>query len=393
MRRALLLIGMTFLLAVVLTAQQTAVQSPNGGETWKKGEFRQIKFSCDLTSGQATLLLVRMTTPALGTQPSRTAVQTNYQELGQIGTVRLYPNTPSYSFNWEVGRLTNGAANPGSGHKILVKIATPSTTISDVSDVPFAIGAPPTIDMFAINDGLAVTEQRRVTLNYRFSGFPVPTKYRVRHPQSTGTLETMSSWLPLPTGSWPVYELPDKTGDYSIGLILANDLGESPIVGDMIRYAPAVPLKDYTVPAASIACNGFPDLNPAWYSCRCTAYSVVKPSANDCSCNSAGAIIVRTTAAGIPGANLGTKVEYEFFGGRQLNPGWSFVSISYSDAACKDSAGSAVLIMPQAGSRTILFKVRLWTEALGNLPASCEFRINSLVIRGPADRPVSEAFK
>jgi hypothetical protein len=88
-------------------------------------------------------------------------------------------------------------------------------------------------------------------------------------------------------------------------------------------------------------------------------------------------------------------VEYEFFGGRTLNPGWSFVSLSYSDIACKDYAGSAVLVMPQPGGQNILFKVRLWTEPFTTalkIPV-CEFRINSLVIRGPADRPVSEAFK
>ena len=389
MKRFLLLTALMFVLLGFLNAQQTSVQSPNGGEIWKRGEFRQVKFAGGPTSGSASIILVR----ANSSTSSAPLNRMGYQEIGQIGTVRLAPATPAYTFNWEVGRLTNGAASPGSGYKVLIKIAMPSTTITDISDSAFVIGAPPTIDYFAINDGLAVTEQRRVTLNYRFSGYPVPGKYRVRYAQSTGTLETMSPWMPLPTGSWPVYELPDKPGDYTVGLILANDLGESPIKADTIRYAPFVLLKDYTVPAASIACNGFPELNPEWYSCRCTFYNPFKPSSDDCSCNSAGAIIVRTTAAGLPGANLGTKAEYEFFGGRQLNPGWSFVSISYSDAACKDSAGSAVLIMPQAGSRTILFKIRLWTEALGNLPHSCEFRINSLVIRGPADRPVSEAFK
>jgi hypothetical protein len=243
--------------------------------------------------------------------------------------------------------------------------------------------------MFAINDGLAVTEQKRVTLNYRFSGFPVPTKYRVRHPQSTGTMETMSSWLPLPTGSWPVYELPDKPGDYSIGLILANELGESPIKSDAIRYAPVIPQKDYTINAATLACGGFPDKNPAWYSCSCTSYTLTKPSSNNCYCTNTGAIIVKVDWLG-----AGSKVEYEFFGGRQLNSGWSFVSINYSNANCRaeTGGGSAILITPQVGSQNILFKVRLWT--IGDIyPSSCEFRINSLVIRGPADKPVSEAFR
>lgn len=388
MRRVWTLTALVLSLTVLSLAQQAVVQSPNGGELWKKGEFRQIKFSCDQSSGSAELFLVRMPTRTMPAPVNRTG----YQELGQIGTVRLSPNTPSYSYNWEVGRLTSGAASPGNGYKVLAKIVVPSTAISDVSDSPFAIGAAPTIDMFAINDGLAVTEQRRVTLNYRFSGFPVPSKYRVRYSQSTGALETMSQWMPLPTGSWPVYELPDIPGDYSIGLVLANELGESPIKADTIRYAPFVPLKDYTINAASLVCGGFPDMNPAWYSCRCTFYSasITKPGASDCSCTSTGAVVVKTT-----GVALGTKVEYEFFGGRSLNPGWSFVSLSYSDAACKNYAGSAVLIMPQPGSQNILFKVRLWTESFAeafSLPV-CEFRINTIVIRGPADRPVSEAFK
>jgi hypothetical protein len=48
--------------------------------------------------------------------------------------------------------------------------------------------------------------------------------------------------------------------------------------------------------------------------------------------------------------------------------------------------------MPQVGSQNILFKIRLWTVG-GIRLGHCEFRINNLVIRGPADRPVSEAFK
>ena len=101
MRRALLLIAMMSLLAVVLTAQQTVVQSPNGGEVWKKGEFRQIKFASDQTSGSASLVLVRV---AAGV-PTAPVNRTSFQEIGQIGSVMLYPNTPSYNLNWEVGRL------------------------------------------------------------------------------------------------------------------------------------------------------------------------------------------------------------------------------------------------------------------------------------------------
>jgi hypothetical protein len=294
-----------------------------------------------------------------------------------------------------VGDYIGGSARPGDGYKILVKIVMSNGTLSDVSDSAFLIGAPPTIETFVINDGLAVTEQKRVTLNYRFSGFPVPGRYRVRCKALQGTSDTLGPWMPLPTSSFPVYDLPDPAGDYLVSLTLANDFGESPVVGDTIRYAPPVPMKDYTIKAATLACGGFPDMDPAWYSCRCTSVtmSTIPPSAQDCFCTSTGDVVVKTKSAG-----LGTKVEYEFFGGRQLNEGWSFVSLSYSDAACRYPAGYAVLIMPQPGSRNILFKVRLWTEGLlgGGVSATlsvCEFRINSIVIRGPGDKPVSEAFK
>jgi hypothetical protein len=386
MKRAFLLLALMLGLTAVLAAQQTSIQSPNGGESWKKGEFHQIKFACGLNSGAASLILVRVTSST----PTAPLSRTGYQEVGLIGTVWLAPNTPAYSFNWEVGRLPSGTAPAAAGYKVLVRIATPSTIISDLSDAPFAIGSAPTIDIFAINDGLAVTEQRQASLNYRFSGYPVPNKYRLHYSQNTGTMETVSPWMPLPTGSWPVYELPDKPGDYIIGLVLANGFGESPVKVDTIRYAPAVPLKDFAINAATLVCGGFPDMNPAWYSCRCTSFTLAAPSPADCFCTSTGSVIVKTE-----GAVLGNKLEYEFFGGRLLNPGWSFVSLSYSDANCSPAltgGGSAVLAMPQPGSRDIRFKVRIWTSGTLRI-TRCEFRINSLVIRGPADQPVSEAFK
>ena len=261
---------------------------------------------------------------------------------------------------------------------------TPSTTVSDVSDSPFVIGAPPTVDYFAINDGLAVTNQRKVTLNYRFSGFPVPVSYRVkcsRRPAPSGP------WTPMPRG-WPTFELPQQPGEYRIELWLANDLGSGPSKIDAIRYElPPPPLKDFSINPSQLICGGVPEfMNPDW-TCRCTS-STFPPGPTAVTCDLRdGSVHIE-----INGFRLGNKLEYEFFVGRQLNPGWSFVSLAYSDALCKDHAGSAVLIMPQPGSRDIKFKVRVWTEGLPFI-GSCTFRIKNLIIRGPADRPVSEAFK
>lgn len=400
MKRVLFVLGSVFMLAAVLTAQQVVVREPNGTELWKKGDLHEIKWGCVQCTGTAELHVVRVATRKISTTTTKTAsaaIGGNYQEIGVIkASIPISPDTQSYSYSWRVGDYYGGAAPVGDGYKIVVKVSTPAAVLTDVSDAAFAIGAPPTIDTFAINDGLAVTEQRRVTLNYRFSGFPIPGRYRVRCKAVQGTSDTLGPWIPLPTTSFPVYDLPDPAGDYLISLTLANEFGESPSAVDTIRYAPPVPMKDYTIKAATLVCGGFPDMDPAWYSCRCTSItmSTSPPTAADCSCTSTGVVVVKTGGAG-----LGTKVEYEFFGGRPLNEGWSFVSLSYSDAACRDHAGHAVLIMPQPGSRNILFKVRLWTEGVlgGGIGAFrgyvCEFHIDSIVIRGPADKPVSDAFK
>jgi hypothetical protein len=398
MRRVLLLSAMMVSFVVLGIAQQTVVQSPNGTEHWKKGDYQLIKWGCVQCTGTAEIHLVKLPSKVL-TRTARTApatiARTDYQEIGVIkASIPITPTTQFYSFNWKVGDYYGGSAPAGDGYKILVKIVTSSATVSDISDTDFVIGTPPTIDTFAINDGLAVTNQRRVTLNYTFSGFPAPGSYRVKCTPRPGTL---GAWTPMPAGAYPTYDLPQEPGAYTIELWLANDLGNGLSRTDTIRYEvapPPVTTKDYTVNAASIACQGFPDMNPLWYSCKCTSYSVINPSPNDCYCTSTGAVIVKTSAV----IAVGTKVEYEFFGGRQLNEGWSFVSISYSDAGCKEPdcpacKGSAVLAMPQVGSQNILFKIRLWASGTAIVPYTCEFRINSLVIRGPADRPISEAFR
>jgi len=396
MKRFLLLPAVIFVLSGYVSAQQTVMRSPNGAERWKKGEYQEIKWGCVQCTGTAELHLVR--DPQRTMPGGITATRSSYQTLGVIKTaVAVNPNNQFYSFNWKVGDYIGGTAPLGDGYRILVKVMQANGSLMDISDAGFVIGAPPVIDTFAVNDGLDAADQRKVTLNYTFSGHPSPTSYRVRCTPAPGT---PGNWTSLAAGTWPTYELPQSPGTYTIEFWLANDFGSSPSRSDSIRYGvpPPPETQDYTVLPASIACRGFPDVNPAWYSWRCTFSSFAKPSAGDCFCTDTGAVVVRTKADA-PG--LGTKVEYEFFGGRQLNPGWSFVTLSYSDVACKDRAGSAVLVMPQPGSQNILFKVRLWTDgftltdplAVARGIPVCEFRINSLVIRGPAGRNVSEAFQ
>jgi len=383
MRRGLFLVVGILSLAALSVAQQVVVRSPNGSERLKKGDMVNIEWGCVQCSGTTELHLVRVPTSPAATMPAREG----YQEIGVIkASIPVTPTQQFYSYSWRIGDYYGGKAALGGGYKILVKVVTPAKTVSDLSDSGFVIGAVPTIDYFAINDGLAVTSQRKVTLNYRITGFPSPGGFRVRCTPKPGTVKD----APLAAGTWPTYELPAEPGDYTIELSLMNDFGTGPSKTDAIRYEALPTTQDYTVAASAIQCKGFSDLNPAWYSCRCTYYDI-KPSPDNCFCSSWGAVGVKTT-----GQVLGNKVEYEFFGGRQLNPGWSFVSIDLSPFSCIPQTAKGemkVLVMPQVGSRDILFKVRLWIEGGGISTNECWFWIKSLVIRGPVGRPVSEAFK
>jgi len=407
MRRVWTLTVLVLSLTVLSLAQQAVVREPNGTERWKKGEYKEIKWGCTQCTGTAEIHLVKV--PQRTARGGITATRADYQTLGVIkASIPINPSTLFYSYNWRVGDYIGGTAQPGDGYKILVKVVMSSGTVSDISDSGFVIGIPPTIDTFAINDGLTETNQRRVTLNYTFSGSPAPGSYRVK---CTPTPSVLGAWTPLPAGTWPTYDLPQQPGNYTIELWLANDMGSSPSKTDTIRYEippPPGATQDYTVQASSIArglasfaCRAWPDMNPAWYGCKRTSYSGSETGLDISLCISDGSICVELYNSTVVGQSpvtlgqgvyLGSKAEFEFFGGGQLNEGWSFVSISYSDGGSRDGAGSAILIMPQFGSRSILFKVRLWTDG-GTAPHKRILYVNSLVIRGPVGRMVNEAFR
>lgn len=383
MRRGLFLPAWILSFAALSFAQQVVVRSPNGLERLKKGDVVSIDWGCVQCSGTTELHLVRVPTSPTATMPTREG----YQEIGVIkASIPVTPTQQFYSYSWRVGDYYGGTAILGGGYKILVKIVTPAKTVSDLSDSAFVIGAVPTIDYFAINDGLAVTNQRKVNLNYRITGFPSPGGFRVRCTPKPGTVKD----APLAAGTWPTYELPAEPGDYTIELWLTNDFGTGPSKTDTIRYElPPPPQKDFTVKASSLVCGGVPEFRSADWTVLQTLVDDPRV-AEPVSCNlSEGSVHIKFS-----GFLQGNKLQYDFFTGRLLNPGWSFVSLDYSNADCAQSgrSGSTIVRMPQPGSRDIKFTVRVWVVG-APMPGSCDFVIKSLVIRGPADRPVSEAFK
>ena len=149
------------------------------------------------------------------------ANQGGVPEIGVIkASIPVTPTQQFYSYSWRVGDYYGGTAILGGGYKILVKIVTPAKSrSSDLSDSAFVIGAVPTIDYFAINDGLAVTNQRKVNLNYRITGFPSPGGFRVRCTPKPGTVKD----APLAAGTWPTSALPGRAGVTIRSRLLAHE--------------------------------------------------------------------------------------------------------------------------------------------------------------------------
>ncbi len=234
--------------------------------------------------------------------------------------------------------------------------------------------AMPRMCPYNINNGASIATSRDVILNCDTTTTSA-TQYRA----SERSDFTGAAWLVL-RSSIP-FTLSPADGMKTVYFQIRNARGTA--TGVVSKSIMLQTRKDFTLKAAYFLCAKFPEMNPAWYSCKITDG---EGSPGDCTCTGDGAILVKTTGY----LFFGAKAEYEFFGGRLLNEGWSFVSLSYTGAECLGGGvGAVILKMPQAGSRDIMFKIRLWADMYN----SCTFRINSVTIRGPSDKSVTEAFR
>jgi len=235
--------------------------------------------------------------------------------------------------------------------------------------------AMPRMCPYNINNGASITTSRDVILNCDTTTTSAREYRASESPNFLGaTWRILSSAIP--------FNLSAGDGMKTVYFQLRNAQGTA--TGVVSKSIMLQTRKDFIVKAASFLCAKFPDMNPAWYSCKCTSG---EGRISDCTCTADGAILVKRSAMDI---FFGTKAEYEFFGGRLLNEGKTFVSLSYTGAECLGAGvGSAIMKMPQAGSRDIMFKIRLWAD----INTSCTFRINSVTIRGPSDKSVTEAFR
>jgi len=90
--------------------------SPNGGETWLSGTYRDITWNLPASfSGSFVLVLMK--------------------DGVKVGNIALITDPASGSYSWPVGKYIGGTAAPGTGYTVKMKTGTKS----DVSDGPFEI--------------------------------------------------------------------------------------------------------------------------------------------------------------------------------------------------------------------------------------------------------------
>jgi len=241
---------------------------------------------------------------------------------------------------------------------------------------------------FKINNGAETTDSLIVTMNHRALGNP--TYYRWR----TEDRPDMGPWVRY-VDSAPKANLPETFGEHTIYFQVKNNNGETSPVSDSILYFAE---KEYEWgPGVLNVCPCLGHRPPGW------KWSVIErsfpqnlfndPTEVTCEDHRAGdcywGIIIEVKETGYMMVRYGAKSEFEFFAGRQLNEGWSFVRLEYEGQEEKGK-GYRITRMPQPGSRDITFRVRVWVdEGYG----TCKFRIKKIIVKGPADRPVSEAFR
>ncbi len=121
--RVIILVGM-FVLLFELSASAGCLTliSPNGGETLKLKSKYTIKWNETCQKPFQVKIILRNSTGFVGV----------------IGSVSVTSSLGTEWYEWEVGKLTNGYAGPGSDYKVVVKIAGEPSQ-KDASDNFFSI--------------------------------------------------------------------------------------------------------------------------------------------------------------------------------------------------------------------------------------------------------------
>jgi hypothetical protein len=356
-------------------AASLTVTNPNGGETWflrvLRGNTATVTWTAQNVSGDLTVVLKK------GGTPVRTQTFTNagscafsYAGVAEGDDYRIRIE----SADGRVADESNG--NFSIKKETLVAVeAKPISMVLSVSD-------------FKLNNGAETTQSSGVTMDHVARGNP--THYRWRNEASP----EWGPWVPY-TGAHPAGQIPDSGLEHTIYFQVKNDSGESAPVSDSIRYGE----REYEFgPGALADCpcpRGF--AITGWQQFKVIEQSfprnlVPDPTQVICADNHAGCyweIVIEVKSLGYMFVRYGTKTEFEFFAGRQLKEGWSFVRLEYEGEE-GEGYGYRITRMPQPGSRDITFRVRVWADS--NI-SSCTFRIKRIIVKGPANVNAGAAFQ
>jgi len=340
------------------------VMSPNGGETWllkvQQPNTATVTWTAQYISGDIRIILKK------GGNPVRDQIVLN------------------------IGSCTFPYAGLAEGDDYKIRVESEDQSVSDESDRNFSIkketllaaesklvySRGPRITSFKINNGAELTNSLTVTLNNAATGSP--THYRVEK-RRTRTLY-WTEWLPYSTE--PTTDLFGSCGEISVRLQVKNDLGASEPAADSIIYSFD---QEQTMPAGClIACPCRIRVASGWTYRRVEGVSEKETVPFLCT-NPDSDGNYQTVEIVVSALPLGNKKVFEFFAGRQLNEGWSFVKINY-----RGTEGTYnIRRMPQVGGRDIRFEVSVFSRAGG---PNVHFYVDGVVVRGPCHKNVDEAF-
>jgi hypothetical protein len=350
------------------------VTSPNGGETWLLRALRSNAATVTWTSldvsGSITVILKK------GGNPVRT---------------QTLSSGASCSFSYD------GVA---TGDDYRIRVENGDGSVWDESDGNFSIKRemltpmePKTVSLvpsvlnFQLNNGAETTETSSVTMDHVAHGNPTHYRWRTEVQPDWGT------WVPYVDGH-PVGQIPNSGTEHTIYFQIKNTNGESAPVSDSIRYGEIE--RAYGPGLLNICpCPSPYACSPGW------KWSVIEQSFpqnivrdqtqvgcadrhGDCYWE----VVIEAKTLTYMKVSYGTKTEFEFFAGRQLNEGWSFVRLEYEGQE-GEGKGYRITRMPQPGSRDITFRVRVWVDAGYG---TCTFKIKRIIVKGPANIGVNGAF-
>jgi len=194
--KSLVFVMMTVCLSFLLAAREITVTSPNGGESWVRGEIRNITWTAfGITAG--------------------TFQVTVWKGGSSQGVIATGLPVSQRSFNWIVGRLATGAeVAAGSGYTIKVRLQGEET--NDFSDAPFTITAAGTLQTITVTrpaggENWSLGDSQAI--NWNTSGISSGT-YQVSVWKGDSSLGVIATGLPAssPSFNWTVGRL--AAGDF-----------------------------------------------------------------------------------------------------------------------------------------------------------------------------------